>query len=480
MNDGAADASVAEAAGHAGPGRTDGSGLAARRVGLVGLGSRATMWAEGLATGGRLVAFCDNNSHRMRVQREWLRERMEYRQVACYPADAFPEMIAHEDLDTVVVCTPDVTHERYVVAALDAGCDVIVEKPLTISEDGCRAIVAAQSRSGREVRVAFNYRYNPIHEQVRQVLRSGAIGDVGSVHFDWALDLHHGADYFRRWHREKARSGGLLVHKSSHHFDLVSWWLGAEPERVFADGRLFFYGHEAGQARGLDRGDVREHRAGQEPDPFAMDLAASERMRSLYLEAEDEDGYRRDTSVFAPGVSIEDDMAVLVRYDSRATMTYHLTAYSPWEGYRVTFNGSAGRLELEVEESAWADPAGGTMSATITGQAEPPTPRARLLLRPMWAKPELLPPAAVSGAHGGGDLRMVADLLGEGSDPLGRHASFADGIRAAMTGVSANRSIATGQPVDVGAVLRDILAGPSPAGHGVHDDQQPFVNGKGS
>ena len=56
------------------------------------------------------------------------------------------------------------------------------------------------------------------------------------------LDTKHGADYFRRWHRDKAHSGGLLVHKASHHFDLVNWWIQSAPTRVFASGGLRFYG----------------------------------------------------------------------------------------------------------------------------------------------------------------------------------------------------------------------------------------------
>ena len=58
------------------------------------------------------------------------------------------------------------------------------------------------------------------------------------MHFEWALDTVHGADYFRRWHRDKKNSGGLLVHKSSHHFDLVNWWIGDVPARVYARGGL--------------------------------------------------------------------------------------------------------------------------------------------------------------------------------------------------------------------------------------------------
>src|SRR5256885_9875731 len=64
-----------------------------------------------------------------------------------------------------------------------------------------------------------------------------ALGDVISVDFHEYLDTHHGADYFRRWHRLKQNSGTLLVHKASHHFDLANWWLDSTPVEVTAFGR---------------------------------------------------------------------------------------------------------------------------------------------------------------------------------------------------------------------------------------------------
>ena len=66
----------------------------------------------------------------------------------------------------------------------------------------------------------------------------GVIGEINSVHFEWLLNTRHGADYFRRRHRDKRNSGGLLVHKSTHHFDLVNFWLGTTPKTVFAMGGL--------------------------------------------------------------------------------------------------------------------------------------------------------------------------------------------------------------------------------------------------
>ena len=93
-----------------------------------------------------------------------------------------------------------------------------------------------------KVTVTFNYRFTPYVSKIKELISKGAIGKILSVDFEWILDARHGADYFRRWHRNKANSGGLLVHKATHHFDLVNWLINQEPETVFAFGGLNFYG----------------------------------------------------------------------------------------------------------------------------------------------------------------------------------------------------------------------------------------------
>ncbi|MCZ1002923.1 Gfo/Idh/MocA family oxidoreductase [Streptomyces mirabilis] len=436
-----------------------------RRAAVVGLGARAQLYTEAL-TGPHadrvdLVGLCDVNAHRMAVHNEWIAAAHPGRApVPAYAAEDFDLMLRHESVDLVVVCTVDRTHDAYIVRALEAGCDVVTEKPMTTDADRARRILDARRRTGREVRVAFNYRYNPVHSAVREILASGGIGEVGSVHFEWLLDLRHGADYFRRWHREKANSGGLMVHKSTHHFDLVNWWLGTRPETVYAQGGLFFYGDTAGRRRGLARPYTRAHGSpAARDDPFAVHLADSPALRALYLDAEHEDGYHRDQNVFGPGVTIEDDMAVLVRYASGATLTYHLTAYAPWEGYRVCFNGSEGRLELLVEESTWSRPpvrtrtSGPVMHGAAVGDE---AGRTELLLRRFWEPPQEVKVPTGEGGHGGGDVRMLADLFGEradGADPLGRAADAVDGARSLVTGLAANRSFESGLPVRAQALL---------------------------
>src|SRR5882757_4265875 len=119
--------------------------------------------------------------------------------------------------DFVIVTTVDATHNDYIIRAMTAGCDVITEKPLTTTAEKCQQILDAGKRTGRRCRVTFNYRYSPPRSQVKDILMSGEIGDVLSVDFHWLLNTHHGADYFRRWHSQKANSGGLMVHKATLH-----------------------------------------------------------------------------------------------------------------------------------------------------------------------------------------------------------------------------------------------------------------------
>lgn len=436
---------------------------ALRRYAIVGLGSRAEMFVRAVAGApqAELVAFCDSNRTRMTVHNRWLSDVTEQEAVPCYPSGDFAAMLRKERVDVVVVCTPDHTHATYIVEALEAGCDVVTEKPMTVDVEGCRRILDAQQRTGRSVTVAFNYRYNPVHGRVRELLRFGEIGEVGSVHFEWLLDTQHGADYFRRWHREKTNSGGLLIHKSSHHFDLVNWWLDSRPETVFAMGRLFFYGDDNGRRHGHRR-EYRRATGDSEAstDPFALDLGVSPRLKALYRDAEREDGYLRDQNVFGPGVTIEDDMTVLARYEGGTQLSYHLVAYSPREGYRVAFTGNEGRLELEVFENTHARPAA-TGQVTVSlppGTTEPETEtRARLTLQRHWEPPVVIFDGAVGEGHGGGDERMLSELI-DGTPGEG-HANQLSGMWSLITGLAANRSIATGEAVSVAALLSELGRG---------------------
>ncbi|MEV0590970.1 Gfo/Idh/MocA family protein [Nonomuraea cavernae] len=411
------------------------------RYAFVGLGHRAQMYVDALLGDwrdtGTIVAFCDTNQTRM----DYYVERVG-RPVPCFAPHDYGKLL--ETADAVVVCTVDATHARYVCAALDAGLDVIVEKPLTVDAESCAAIAEAAERATGRLVVTFNYRYSPRNSAVKRLLGDGAIGDVTSAHFEWRLDTIHGADYFRRWHRDRANSGGLLVHKSTHHFDLVNWWLGAAPELVFAQTELRFYGQALPRGPRPARG---QGAPGLGTDPFILDISADDRLKRLYLDAEHEDGYLRDQDVFGPGVTIDDTMAVLVRYANRAMLTYSLTAHAPSEGYRAVFNGTEGRVELEVCERPWTPPQA-AVDPSAAGKEHVTGAWERLTLHRHWHEPEEVPIEQGAGGHGGGDRLLLDDVFrGPGDDPLGRPAGYRDGIRSVLVGVAANRSAATGRPV---------------------------------
>jgi predicted dehydrogenase len=425
-----------------------------KRYALIGTGGRSSFYYSAIATTYKatstLVAFCDTNHTRMNYANEQL-QNLGHAAVPTYHASDFDLMISETAPDEVIVTTIDRTHDMYIIRALNAGCNVVTEKPMTIDIPRLSSIFAAVARTARRIRVTFNYRYAPHNTAIWTLLRSGAIGTVTSVHFEWLLNTAHGADYFRRWHRDKRNSGGLLVHKATHHFDLVNFWLGSRPRTVYAQGDLRFYGRENAEGRGVREFYARAH--GSEVaarDPFALHLEQSQALKRMYLDAEHEDAYQRDQSVFGDGISIEDTMSALVRYENGAVLTYSLTAYAPWEGFRVVFNGTGGRVEMEVVESSYVN---GKDDQALEGKLE----RREIWLKKLFEKPvEVEIPESV-GAHGGGDEVLLADLFGEEGAQIEadmRAASHVDGALSILTGICANQSMASGQVVNVRDVFQ--------------------------
>lgn len=420
---------------------------------LVGAGGRARFFYSAIAGDfgetTELLAFCDINQTRMDYANQQLQQKFDYPEVRTYKPDAFDQMIEIEKPDSVIVTSVDRTHHTYIIRAMELGCDVITEKPMTIDEEKCRHILETVEKTGRNVRVTFNYRYAPHHTKVRELIEGGVIGQVNSVHFEWLLNTKHGADYFRRWHRDKRNSGGLLVHKSTHHFDLVSFWIGSEPDTVFALGDLLFYGRENAEKRGVTQ--FYDRSTGNplaEDDPFALHLDRNGRLKAMYLDAEHEDGYHRDQNVFGDGISIEDTMGVMVRYKNKAILTYSLNAYSPWEGYRIAFNGTKGRIEMTIMEQSYVNSGG---DKALEGAIK----NKEIRVFPMFDRPYEVNVETGVGGHGGGDPVLLNDIFGEPTeDRFKRAANHVDGARSILVGVAANRAIRTGQPVKVADLLK--------------------------
>jgi predicted dehydrogenase len=427
---------------------------ARRRYAVVGVGSRSRMYTRAV-TGkyrdrGEIVAVCDRNAGRAALAVKRIAETGASRPVA-YAAADFDRMLRETRPQFVIVTTTDASHDDYIVRALDAGCDVITEKPMTTTAEKAQRILDAVKRSGRHIRVTFNYRYSPPRTQVKDLLMSGEIGDVLSVDFTWLLNTVHGADYFRRWHSNKANSGGLMVHKATHHFDLVNWWLGAQPELVHAFGARQFYTPEMARRMGLQGAHQRCLTCTEKAKcSFYFDLSADQGLKELYLDNEKHDGYFRDQCVWRPEINIEDTMSVMVRYDNGVQLKYALQAYDAWEGYHIAFNGTKGRLEHSIVESA-----GVAGANAVQSKSNEVTTRVIPLRGPVRE----IAPWTGTGGHGGGDDVMLEEIFGDApADKYKRVSDERAGAYSCLVGIAANRCFEQGAPVRIA----DLVTGLTP------------------
>ncbi|MEJ2003170.1 MAG: Gfo/Idh/MocA family oxidoreductase [Maritimibacter sp.] len=419
---------------------------------IVGTGSRHQLYRQALAetyrSGNPLVGLCDNNDQRLALSAQAFDAGGNG--IPTYDASEFGQMLREQRPDTVIVTVPDDLHHEYIAAALRAGSNVMTEKPMTIDLARLKVILDAQAETGRHITVTFNYRYTPARTQLKDILMSGVVGKVTGVHFRWCLDRVHGADYFRRWHRYKDRSGGLLVHKATHHFDLVNWWLGASPVSVSARGSRDFYTPEMAAELGLQDHGPRCHGCPvAERCGYRLDLENDPDLKALFLDTEDSDGYLRDRCLFDDDITIEDSMQVQVGYENGASMSYSLNAYSPWEGLEISFTGTKGELrhrhvEVHGVFGGKRDKANGSESMTTT-------------LQLAGQKPQDIEVWAGEGEHGGADPVMLSYLFDPTAEPdrYGRSSSYLDGALSILTGIAANTSIATGQTVDIATLLAE-------------------------
>jgi predicted dehydrogenase len=237
------------------------------------------------------------------------------------------------------------------------------------------------------------------------------------------------------------------VHKATHHFDLVNWWIDSYPKQVFAMGDLLFYGKENAEARGesysYDRYTGVEE---AKDDPFALSLESKSAFKGLYLDAEEETGYIRDRNVFGEPITAEDTMNVTARYQNGVLLSYNLIAYAPWEGLRVAVTGTKGRVEMDIMENV-THLKSDTSAAASKGAFE----QTRIQVFPMFGDNYDVDIPMGEGGHGGADPVMLEHIFSSNppADLLNCAASHIDGAASILVGISANLSIKTGQLINV-------------------------------
>jgi len=429
-----------------------------KRYVQVGVGGRSWVYTTALVKDMKatceLVGICDTNRGRMELRNDKIVNELSGEAVPMFLDTEFDGMIQQVKPDVVIVTSVDSTHDHYIIRAMELGCDVVCEKPMTTDEHKCQNIVDTVNKTGRDLKVTFNCRYMPDMVQVKDLLMQGVIGNIRSLDVNWVLDVNHGASYYRRWHGEMEKSGGLLLHKATHHLDLVNWFLSANPVEVHAMGDRVFYGADSGM---VERYGLQGHAERclncpvSKKCPFYLDISEDKGIKDLYLNCEKFDGYLRDRCVWHPKIDIQDTMNLTVRYDTGTFLSYSLNTFAPYEGFRYSFNGDKGRLEFE-SLGAPKDSQGKELPAEGLPSGK------SIRVYPHFGPARSIPVTEGKGGHGGGDVRLIDDLFGDTSpqDPFLRAAGYASGAMGILIGAAANKSMRTGLPVSIESLVKDL------------------------
>jgi predicted dehydrogenase len=424
------------------------------KVALVGTGIRGiSFWGRNLVNQYsdilQFVGLCDINPGRVEYGKEFIG-------ADCPTFTDFDKMMTSQKPELLIVTTVDSTHDQFIVKGLEYGCDVITEKPMTTDEVKCQNILDAERKSGKQVIVGFNYRWNPHYTRLKELLSRQRVGKITSVDFHWYLNTYHGASYFRRWHGLRDKGGTLLVHKSTHHFDLLNWWLDSDPVEVKAYGALEHYG-----ANNSFRGDKCRTCNLKDTCKFYWDITTNKTYMDLYVANEEYDGYIRDNCLWRKEIDIYDKMSVQVKYANDVLVNYSLTTYSPYEGMRIAFNGFDGRIDawdgipwMKDQKIDQAELHAQEMSQKEKDKA---ANYEEIYVMDNFGDYQHIKVPRGMGGHGGGDKRLQDKIFRhpEAADPYNHSAGTRDGAFSILIGIAARKSIETGEAVKI-ADLTDL------------------------
>ncbi|MDD4144054.1 MAG: Gfo/Idh/MocA family oxidoreductase [Prolixibacteraceae bacterium] len=424
------------------------AGASKKKLALVGTGVRGTgFWGKRVVDSYsdivEFVALCDINPGRLEYAKKYMK-------VNCPVYTDFEKMMAETKPEMVIVTTVDATHHKYIIRAMELGADVLTEKPMTTDEIKCQAILDAEKRTGRKCTVGFNYRYGTLFSAIKEQLAKKPVGKITSVDFHWYLNIYHGASYFRRWHGEREKGGSLLVHKATHHFDLLNWFLDSDPVEVMAYGALEHYGKN-----NPFRGANCRNCAYTDKCKYYWDITKDKHAVELYVKNEKYDGYIRDNCLWREDIDIFDKMSAQIKYANDVIVNYSLTTYSPYEGWRIAFNGRDGRIE-SWEDLPWrrqeqinqAELHAAEMNQKSAGQVRFDE---IFLMNNFDTDHQMIKVEASRGGHGGGDTRLQDKIFRDPgmADPYKHSAGTRDGAMSCLIGIAARKSVDEHRPVKI-------------------------------
>jgi len=379
-------------------------------VAVVGTGGRGRYLARAFANHPhtRLVAMCDPNNAALDLAREEFGNDFAYfthQEQLCDSAD----------FQIGVVASWDPAHRENAVGLLERQKHVYLEKPMAQTIPDCDAILRAWEKSGRVLMVGLELRYCTLCQEIRRLLDQG---EIGQVKMAMAVDNVSvgGQYYFHNNRRRREFIKSLMIEKGTHTLDLMNWFIGSDPVRVYAEGGLdVFGGEEPDDKRCRDCDDKSTCPYFIDTSGFVMDYG--EQLKKA-----------ADGCVWAREIDVDDNAVATVRYANGAKMTYTECHFTPDYNRHFTLIGDLGRLYgFYNNEQEFLIRVQKRHSADIQ---------------------EYHPPRR-AGGHGGGDPRILEEFVSRAL--AGQHdcPGALDARNSAAIAIAAAESCETGQPVEI-------------------------------
>lgn len=388
------------------------------RTGVIGLGGRgryfARMYDRQGHPGFKLVAVCDADADaRQRASQDLADD-------VAITADMH-EMLARPDLDAVLVATNDPDHVEPTVAALRAGKHVLVEKPLCQSVSDARRMLAEARQASGIFMIGFELRAVSVFRQTAALLREGRIGEVKVGHaFD---NVSVGGNYF--FHdpaRQKSFYRSLLLQKACHSIDLLNWFMGADPARVYAIGGAGVYGQgEAAdkRCRDCDRAETCPYRVAQS---LQMDYGVTRETP--------------DYCVWSEAMDLDDHSLLAITYANGTKATFHECHFTPDYTREFWLVGDQGKLYAYYDNP-------GRFLIRIEYSHDPER------------RTEEWKPPYTGGGHGGGDNNLRDEFYQRIVDNDPPTEAQISAYYSTALAICAQQSIDTDQPVDIPPLAAD-------------------------
>jgi len=207
---------------------------------LVGAGNRGTLaygdYALHKPEALRIVAVADPDTTRLqRFQRSH-----HLSDPGCFPD--WKPLLSEKRADLAIIATMDRQHVEPALYAMENGYDLILEKPMATTIEGCRAIISAAKETGRMVSVAHVLRYSTFFSSIKKILQEKSIGRIIQMYLTERIGYYHMAhSYVRGNWANKETTAPIILTKSCHDLDLLCWLTGKPCRSVYSEGGLAYF-----------------------------------------------------------------------------------------------------------------------------------------------------------------------------------------------------------------------------------------------